>query len=574
MKSCNFLNKLNRLRKSSSDSIDNVEKFDGFKEYMHVSRSAEEDLKNILRAVNNCGKKTLVLLCGSAGDGKSHLLSYLRNSDSEKLIDNYVVFNDATESSSPSKTAIETLNELLSSFKDCNLDSPGKNVILAINLGVLSNFIESEYGNEFSQLRSYVDDSYILTSQVNNNDFDEASYFQHVSFSDYHMFSLTKEGIHARYIEDILDKVFCQKKESLFYHSYKNDCSNCPLAQKCPVKLNYEYLMDANRQKYVAELLIETIIQDKVILTTREILNFIYDILVAQNFSFTKFQRLLVDDAAYLKEFMKQITPALIFGSTDVTVLMNMLKKYDPLLNRSEKADEIAISYYVSSDVSDDIHRVFDSVSYESIICEPSMLEKLNNDKTLKSNAFNLMTRIQAIDEGIIGNEIYRKYLTDLYFYNAGIGKKLGSLYSMVEKAVKQWCGCDEDDNLCLDDRHHGFLLYEKVDFRPNLVHLPCPSGTVDLQRFAPFFVVEFEDSTSDIISLDIDYSLYELIYKLNHGYIQTADDRNNHADFISFVYRILQTGSLTETISIVSKQGKKAIISQSMFGYKFKVVK
>lgn len=574
MGNCKFSNELNRLRKSSSDSIDNVEKFDGFKEYMHVTRTAEEDLKSIIRAVNNCGKKTLVLICGSAGDGKSHLLSYLRNSDKEKLIDNYKVYNDATESSAPSKTAIETLNELLSSFKDCNLELPGENVILAINLGVLSNFIESEYGDEFSQLRSYVENSYILTSQVNNNDFDEASYFQHVSFSDYHMFSLTEKGVHAGYIEDILDKVFGEKEENLFYQSYKKDCSNCPLVQKCPVKMNYEYLMDVKRQRYVAELLVKTIIQDKIILTTREILNFIYDILVAQNFSFTKIQRLLVDDASYLKEFMKQITPALIFDSADVTVLMNMLKKYDPLLNRSEKADEVAISYYVSSDISDDILKIFDNVSYESIICETTMLKKLNDDKTLKSNAFNLMVRIQLIDEGVVGNEVYQKYLSDLYFYNAGVSKKLGNLYSMVEKAAKQWCGCDEDDNLCLNDKHQGFLLYEKVDFKANLAHLPLPSGTDDLQRFVPFVVVAFEDSASDIISLDIDYSLYELIYKLNHGYIQTADDRNNHADFISFVNRILQTGSLTETISIVSKQGKKAIISKSMFGYKFKVVK
>lgn len=574
MGNCKFSNELNRLRKSSSDSIDNVEKFDGFKEYMHVTRTAEEDLKSIIRAVNNCGKKTLVLICGSAGDGKSHLLSYLRNSDKEKLIDNYRVYNDATESSAPSKTAIETLNELLSSFKDCNLELPGENVILAINLGVLSNFIESEYGDEFSQLRSYVENSYILTSQVNNNDFDEASYFQHVSFSDYHMFSLTEKGVHAGYIEDILDKVFGEKEENLFYQSYKKDCSNCPLVQKCPVKMNYEYLMDVKRQRYVAELLVKTIIQDKIILTTREILNFIYDILVAQNFSFTKIQRLLVDDASYLKEFMKQITPALIFDSADVTVLMNMLKKYDPLLNRSEKADEVAISYYVSSDISDDILKIFDNVSYESIICETTMLKKLNDDKTLKSNAFNLMVRIQLIDEGVVGNEVYQKYLSDLYFYNAGVSKKLGNLYSMVEKAAKQWCGCDEDDNLCLNDKHQGFLLYEKVDFKANLAHLPLPSGTDDLQRFVPFVVVAFEDSASDIISLDIDYSLYELIYKLNHGYIQTADDRNNHADFISFVNRILQTGSLTETISIVSMQGKKAIISKSMFGYKFKVVK
>ena len=48
MGSCKFVNELNRLRKSSSDSIDNVESFDPFKVYMHVTRTAEEDLKNIL----------------------------------------------------------------------------------------------------------------------------------------------------------------------------------------------------------------------------------------------------------------------------------------------------------------------------------------------------------------------------------------------------------------------------------------------------------------------------------------------------------------------------------------------
>lgn len=121
MGNCKFTNELNRLRKSSSDSIDNVEKFDGFKEYMHVTRTAEEDLKSILRKINLSGKKSLVLLCGSAGDGKSHLLSYLKNSDEENLIANYTVYNDATESSAPSMTAIQTLRVLLKDFRDTDL---------------------------------------------------------------------------------------------------------------------------------------------------------------------------------------------------------------------------------------------------------------------------------------------------------------------------------------------------------------------------------------------------------------------------------------------------------------------
>lgn len=574
MGSCRFTNELIRLRKSSSDSIDHVEKFDGFKKYMHVIRTAEEDLKDILRRVNTSRKKTLVLLCGSAGDGKSHLLSYLKNSDEERLIDNYVVYNDATESIAPSMTAIQTLNNLLDSFKDYNLNMPGQNVILAINLGVLSNFIESEYGDGFNILKKYVKSSNILTLKVNVKVFDEQSHFQYISFSDYHMYSLAEKGIHAGYIEKIFEKVFGQKNENVFYKSYQKACTDCPLAQKCPVKKNYEYLMDQRRQKYVAELLVKATIQDKVILTTRELLNFIYDILVSQNFSFTKFQKLLIDDVAYLKEFIKQITPALIYDSADVSVLMNILQKYDPLLIRSEKADSKAISYYVSSDVTNEINNAFISSPYKEIICASGMTAKINDDRQLKPGLFNLIVRVQHIDEGKSESEVYKRYLSDLYMFNAGKGKKLGQLYNMVEKSVTQWCGSDEDGNLCLEDRYSDFSLYEKVKFKESIKHIQHPEETEELQRFVPTIVIAFEDSDGEMIYLDIDYSLYELIYRLNQGYIQTAEDRNNHADFISFVNRILQTGFLTETLSIVSVDGKKASISQSMFGYKFRVVR
>ena len=75
------------------------------------------------------------------------------------------------------------------------LDSPGKNIILAINLGVLSNFIESQYGEDFKALKQYVFNANILSSKVNERGYDPNSYFQHISFSDYHMFLLEKMGL-------------------------------------------------------------------------------------------------------------------------------------------------------------------------------------------------------------------------------------------------------------------------------------------------------------------------------------------------------------------------------------------
>lgn len=573
MGNCKFLDELNRLRKSSSDSIDNTETFDDFKQYMHVTRTAEEDLKDILRKVNASNKKTLVLLCGSAGDGKSHLLSYLKNSDEEHLIEDYIIYNDATESNAPSKTAIETLNELLEKFKDKQLENIGKNAILAINLGVLSNFIESKYGDEFSILRKYVEDNNILTTQINKKYFDEHGHFQHVSFSDYHMYSLTKNGIHAKYIEDIFKKIFSQNEENRFYQSYLFDCGQCPLSKKCPVKMNYEFLMEEKRQRYTVELLVETVIKDKVILTTREILNFIYNIMVSQNFSFTSIQKSL-DDSAYLKKFLRQITPSLLFDSMDVTALMNILNKYDPLRMRSEKADESAISYYVSSDISKEIEKRFKDIPFGRILCESSMVEKINTDKLIKSELYKLMVRVDAFNSNDMEDKVYKNYLKDLFLYNAGIGKELGNLYGMVENALAQWCGSDEDGNLCLDDRHTDFSLYEAIEFSENLDDLPQPTDETELHRFIPYVIVSFDGNDGDIIHLDIDYFLYELLSKLNLGYIQTANDRNNHADFISFAKRMLQTGQLTKSVSVLSQVGKKATISAGKFGYKFKVVK
>ena len=188
MSVCDFIIELNRLRKSSSESIDSTNKFDEFKEYIHVERTAERDLKAILKKVNATGKKTLFMLCGSAGDGKSHLMSYLKNSEPEKLIENYQVYNDATEVSSQCKKPNETLNELYDRFSDEKCDESGQNLILAINLGVLSNFVESEYAKtRFNRLKTYVEKCNILTSMVNDNDYDASSPFQHISFADYNL---------------------------------------------------------------------------------------------------------------------------------------------------------------------------------------------------------------------------------------------------------------------------------------------------------------------------------------------------------------------------------------------------
>ena len=575
MSGCNFISKLNKLRKSSSDSIDNVDSFDGFKEYMHVVRDAEKDLKAVLRQVNVGTKKTLVLLCGSAGDGKSHLLSYLKNSDTENLLENYIIHNDATESNAPEKTAIDTLCEVLSGFKDNNLDSPGKNIILAINLGVLSNFIESQYGEDFKSLKQYVFNANILSSKVNERGYDPNSYFQHISFSDYHMFLLEKDGINPEYINALFEKIVSQNESNPFYASYKEDCSSCPLSSKCPIKKNYEFFMDEKVRRYIAMLLVNVIVREKEILTTRELLNYVFDILVAQDFDFARFQKSSVNVSKFLKEYLGCIMPTILFDCDDVTSIMNKTHKYDPLLDRDEAADDLAIEYYVADDVSNTIKKLLVDSPYVDIFHDKSIIEIINTDRALKSKLFNVLVRTKAITMGMVSGDSFQKYVRDLFSYNAGKVSKLSNLYSDVEDAVTNWCGNESEGNICIDDQHKEFALYENIKFEAFLDNMPHETSEDRLNRFLPYIIVEFQDANGQSIRLDVDYSLYELIGKLKKGYVQTAEDRNNHADFISYITKILKTGSADKYMTAISEKGQKAVLEKTKFGiYKFKVVK
>lgn len=486
-----------------------------------------------------------------------------------------VAIKSSDQSSAPSKTAIETLSEALQGFSDKNLDQPGKNFILAINLGVLSNFVESTYGEAFKQLREYVINSNILTNQLDEKGYEKNSAFQHVSFSDYHMYNLTMHGINPEYVERILEKIFHMGLENPFYDAY-NKCKECPLSKKCPVKHNYEFFTNEKNRKYVANTLVEVIIKDKEILTTREILNYIYDIVVAQNFNHKKIAQSLTNEVSFLKEYISDITPSLMYEYTDKSVLLNQLQKYDPLLVRSEQADEDAISYYVSSDVSEEVISAIGKETYSKVLCQASAIEKINSDKVLKAQLFNILERLKKIKCDIIQDKAYMSFLNALYYFNTGTTKKYGEIYEVVEDAIIQWCGNEEQDNICFDDSHEGIALYEHIEFEPYLDISGNVKKNDELQRFVTFITVKYENKkTGEIISLDIDYSLYELIYKLAAGYIQTAEDRNNHADFISFIQKMLRTGSADKEIFLVTDDNRKAIIEKTKFGvYKFKVVR
>ena len=59
-----------------------------------------------------------------------------------------------------------------------------------------------------------------MTSEVTNQIYVNNSNFQHISFSDYHMFSMEKDEITPEYIEALFEKIVSDDERNDFYTAY------------------------------------------------------------------------------------------------------------------------------------------------------------------------------------------------------------------------------------------------------------------------------------------------------------------------------------------------------------------
>lgn len=578
---CSFIAELSKLRKLSVESVENTNSFDDFKRYMHVLRPVETELRKLLVDVNDSNHKTLVLLCGSAGDGKSHLLSYLRNADQEHLLDSYEVYNDATESSAPQLTSIDTLSEKLAPFNDQNYTTDdGFKMILAINLGTLNNFIESEKGKNFSALKKYVEDKEIFSSYVRDNSYQTGSVFQHISFSDYQIFTLSENGVETDYLEELIGKIFQDQEANPFFKAFKEN-SNCSLCQKCPVRHNYQFLSNPIHQKALIKKIIEVVIKDKEIVSTRDILNLLYDILVHPDFDYAKMCQVATNDTQYLSEYIRYTTPMLLYEYDDISPLVNSIRRHDILKIRQADLDVDMTRFHALENIHDIFSSATDGTPY-AVLNDTTNIADLGGIKAdLKKLVYRFIIRIKDLKGELPPTKqekLFDEYIQYLFYQNSGQEKKLSKLYEATKKAIMNWDGQFDSDTICIDDSNEKFWVLEQLLLKPS-IYSNRPSTDSVVQRFSPTVKLRFRkdsDSNLETAEISMDYSLFEMISAMKEGYRPTVQDKNQHTDFVSFIQRVIEFGNKATRIVLIPKEQEhdyRVVFEKTDFGYEFKVV-
>jgi DNA phosphorothioation-dependent restriction protein DptF len=542
-----LVRELRRLQDSSQEAIENASQFSVFKDYMHVDRKIQLDFEQILEKRNNQLKGNLILLCGSVGDGKSHLLAYLKEKKGY-LIDQYKIFNDATESFSPDKNAMETLEDVLKGFSDEHIEETDEKVILAINMGVLHNFINANHKEySYSKLKGLVEESGLFSPNITTHY--SADSFDLLSFGDYHPYELTKNGHTSSFYLTLMEKIFSKNEENPFYRALIEDEKR---DFHTMVHENYRMLQNEFVQKQITNLLIEAIVKFKLVISARAFLNFIADIMIPDD----------LRSLPLMSEFdvLKNSVPTLLFGRKERSVILHSMNHADPIHKRASSIDQVVIDLNTLSDWEGLIEEYIASETGEG------WLKPLADGTALTGYSFDLFfkTFIRAAYltnqqfSSKLEDRHYNEFIKNLYYFNVGEKEPIIKFYGDIKSAIFNWKGSPQKEYIYINKPDEKFRLAQKLVLKPTVSHIKTNTEEV-LYSFKSSIMIGYHrgDQTTREF-LDIDYPLYELLMKVEDGYRPNKKDVEDAIKFVEFIDKLMTFGEKKNELLIHYPNDKK----------------
>lgn len=576
-----FVSTLARLRESSKDAVISADAhtLDPYTKYMHIERPVQEKFVSILEKTYDTDHAELILLCGSVGDGKSHMLSYCK-SEYPDMMGRFYVHNDSTASFYIDKPASYTLMSIMEDFADDRIEQSKKKVILAINLGTLSNFLDSDTENRFTKLREYISESGILDEKVGKDI--QSEYFHCVNFADYHLYELKKDGTDSKYIRGILEKITNPCTDNDFYNAYCLECQNCTSKSICSVKANYELLQNKEIQQGVIESIVESIIKNKLIVSTRTLLNMIYEIIVDERvWNRGSLEPRKEPTRMTSIAYCESLLPNVLFSKKNSSEILDSMSLVDPMRIRNENVDDFTVFYENTNEVVE----VFksDLQEYSSLI-ERFAAEDFS-DRTLhavREEILKLYLRICWLTKRRTDllplDEDYQEYVEALYAWNIGDCHGLNKVYKVVENGVLSWNGQAEKDEmqLCINGKKMDYHLVQKIQIKRIADNLGNQSQE-ELSTFKDELRLKYRYSMNQEAELDVDFALFSLLKRVIQGYVPSISDKRVNVKCVEFINRISQGGSKMEQLLIRDLAQKEAkeyrVTYEDGFGYSFEVI-
>lgn len=540
-----------RLSQGSKQSVQNGHSLDDFDQYMHVDRPIDRTVRKSMDAIREQGGGILFLV-GSAGDGKSHMIS--------KLKEDYTDFefrNDASESPWPNIKSIEALKIFLQDYKDTTIGTTSTKMLVAINMGKLCAFIDdSEVKNGFSEVVKCAETLF----DEDNLRHEEKPRIKIVSFANHQIFELFPEKVENTYpVDSLFIKTVLNKITSVSYNNFFRDAylKSKPIGSDFdPCYVNYQLLCMPEIQNAIVMIVIEAIIRFKLMLTPRELFDFLYRIVVPDCYA----------EYNPSKNFFQSLLPTILFAGGENKIL-KCISLLDPLkfgsIDHNDYLSELFTSISMPED--DDLGKLKGNIDDHFFdILDEFYKNNRNNVEDISKLLFRLKHLLNYHSE----SPEYRSFLSILCGYYANDADKLFPLYEIIQQSLPHFYGSytDKTNIIPLDIQGKEYKLFVSCD---NL--MPDPQFDVPFsENNRNQFVIEIDTKwkVKEQISLKVEYQLYEYLCKLQRGKLAQTDDRNHNLSLSEFIGKLVKQTNYQEKILILTPDNQQLTLSRT-FGKK-----
>lgn len=536
---------LQNISDRSKEAIMNPHEFSDVKNYLHVETEIQKELEEAIKVANNSDTSQLIILCGNVGDGKSHLLSFLKNKHPE-WFKNITIYNDATESNDPTRTAIETLEEELKLFNDLNIDDSTEKMVLAINIGILNNFInEMNAKGKYQKLIHFLTDTTLYKTEGINHSEDRKMHV--VSFFEHSNLKLKNNQVESFFYEEIFERLFNETENNIFYSAYLQDRIN---HNEDIVHDNYELMLNKNIREKLLFILYRIQIQYNVIISVRALNSFLYEILVPNNKEEYQYSSFL---------------PFLLFDSQNNSEIFRAVKQLDPVTNinnnMNKKFNKINIAYYNSENYFETTKNLInDETLFNRFIKLIRSIDKEPMKREMHATYIKAYLRMiylfeeskQITDEKIYSEYIELLYATENFQDRMQEGNKIviNQFRQLVIDGIKKWNGSISEKSIFIDNDMDSNIA--------TAVNLNLAFYSIKREGYS--IVIEFKETYRQVKhQLIIDFNLFKLLQKINYGYVLKDEDKRENVYFQQFMNSIIyKTNSLESTVIIDKETNKK----------------
>lgn len=546
-----LITQLKTLCHGSQEAVQSGTNFSKLDNYLHVDRPIDKEVCSHMDELIQEGGG-IILLVGSAGDGKSHMISYLR---SKEKYSNFIFYNDATEGCSPQMSAVETLKFALRNYCDKTFDTTLSKTVLAVNIGKLQDLVEDEeFKKNFKQF-------YAVANKVANSDsFQSEKRIKVVSFAHRQSFELLladdlEYPVKSDFMSEILRRITQPSADNPFYSAYLETISSPGYHDIHEVIANnYKLLMNEKVRDTIVKLIIEAIVRFKLVLTPREFLDFVYSILVAPNWM----------KYAKRADFFASQLPSLLFDSNGGKIQQE-ISKLDPLKYSSIQHDNELSQFYSSFTFKKDFLNL-DLIEEDLAAYYTKMLTDLysassgQSEKSNKGNIAIMVFRLNYILKYESYCKPYKRFLKDLSGYYANKSSILNSINSLVKRSIPRLYGSyiEESDYVPLNIQGSQYKIFTSLEI-PDADIIPLHKFDVQFPFiFDLFFYTKWDFNTEPPIELKIDYPLYEYMYEINHGKLSSYFDGEKNLHFSNFVRKLTKFSNANNVVYIVDAENNK----------------